>query len=128
MKLKLHFIPLLLAVMLLVGCASNDVGGAVVYVNEDNFEAEVIQSDKLVLLDFYAEWCGPCKVMSPILEEIAAENPDIKVCKIDVDEEPELSARFNIEAMPTFIVIKDGEVVRRVLGARSKEDMLELLK
>ncbi len=120
---------LLCCILLLVGCASSSgEGGEIVYVTAENFEAEVLQSDRVVLLDFYADWCGPCKRMAPHLSEIAGEREDIKVCKIDVDEESELSIRYGIEAMPTLLVIRDGEVVQRAVGYRSKGAILALLE
>ena len=96
-------------------------------INKDNFENEVMNSDKPVLLDFWASWCGPCRMVVPIVEEIAAERPDIKVGKINVDEEPELARRFGIMSIPTLMVIKDGEIVNQARGARPKNKILDLL-
>ena len=93
-----------------------------------NFQAEVIESDKPVLLDFYATWCGPCKMIAPFVEEIANENPDIKVGKIDVDEEGALATAFGIVSIPTLVVVKGGEVVNKAVGYRSKDQILKLLK
>ena len=93
-----------------------------------NFQAEVIESDKPVLIDFYATWCGPCKMIAPFVEEIANENPDIKVGKVDVDEEGALATAFGIVSIPTLVVVKGGEVVNKAVGYRSKDQILALLK
>lgn len=93
-----------------------------------NFQAEVIESNKPVLIDFYATWCGPCKMIAPFVEEIANENPDIKVGKIDVDEEGALATAFGIVSIPTLVVVKGGEVVNKAVGYRSKDQILKLLK
>lgn len=93
----------------------------------ENFEQEVLRSDKTVLLDFWATWCGPCRMVAPILEEIAAERPDIKVCKVNVDEEPELASRYRIMSIPTLMVVKNGQVVNQAVGARPKSQILGML-
>ena len=98
-----------------------------IHINKDNFNSEVINSDKKVLLDFWAPWCGPCQMVLPIVEEIAAERSDIKVGKINVDENPELSKQFRVMSIPTLIVMEKGEVVNRAVGARGKDEILELL-
>ena len=100
---------------------------SVLHITKENFEAEVLKSDKPVLVDFFAAWCGPCKMIAPILEEIAAEREDIKVCKINVDEEPELAAQYQVVSIPSLFVIKDGQVVNQSLGARPKPQILEML-
>lgn len=100
---------------------------AVIKITKENFEKEVKTSDKIVLLDFYATWCGPCKMVSPIVDEIAEEEPDKKVGKIDVDEEPELAQAFGISSIPTLVVIKDGKIADTAIGARSKADILKML-
>ena len=99
----------------------------VLHITKENFEAEVLKSDKPVLVDFYAVWCGPCKMIAPILDEIAAEREDIKVCKINVDEEPELAAQYQVVSIPSLFVIKDGQVINQSLGARPKPQILEML-
>lgn len=98
----------------------------VIEVNQDNFEEEVLNSDKIVLIDFYAIWCGPCKIASPILEEVANENDDIKVVEIDVDKCEQLVYKYNISAMPTLVVIENGEEVNRSVGVIPKDKILEL--
>ena len=100
---------------------------SVLHITKENFEAEVLKSEKPVLVDFFAAWCGPCKMIAPILEEIAAEREDIKVCKINVDEEPELAAQYQVSSIPSLFVIKDGQVVNQSLGARPKPQILEML-
>ena len=99
----------------------------VLEVDSKNFESEVINSDKKVLIDFYATWCGPCKILSPVLEEVAIENEDIKLVKIDVYENEDLVYKYGITAMPTIIVIENGQEVNRSVGAISKDKVLELL-
>ena len=93
----------------------------------NSFRQEVLNADKPVLLDFWAPWCGPCRMVVPIVEEIAREREDIKVAKINVDEQPELAARFGIASIPTLVVMKNGKVVSKALGARPKRAILEML-
>ena len=100
---------------------------AVVTITKENFENEVLKSDKPVLLDFWATWCGPCRMVSPIVDEIANERDDIKVGKINVDEQGELSMQFRIVSIPTLIVMKNGEVANPAVGAMPKEEILNLL-
>ena len=96
-------------------------------IHKNNFQQEVISSDKPVLLDFWAPWCGPCRMVVPLVEEIARERPDIKVGKINVDEQPELASRFQIMSIPTLLVLKGGKVTNQAIGARSKSQILDLL-
>ena len=96
-------------------------------ITKNNFQEEVMNSDKPVLLDFWAGWCGPCRMLSPVVDEIAEENDDIKVCKINVDEERELAAAFQVTSIPTLVVIKDGKVTNRTMGALPKHQILALL-
>ena len=96
-------------------------------INKNNFQNEVLNSDKKILLDFWAPWCGPCRMVVPIVEEIADERPDIKVGKINVDEEVELASQFGIMSIPTLVVIENGKIVNQVMGARPKEAILGML-
>ena len=100
---------------------------SVLSVNKNNFN-EIINSEKAVLLDFYAEWCGPCRMVSPIVEEIANENPQYIVGKIDVDAEEELALQFSVVSIPTLVVLKNGKVVNQVSGARPKPQILSMLE
>ena len=100
---------------------------SVLNVTKDNFENEVLRSEKTVLLDFYADWCGPCRMVGPIVHEIADERDDIKVGKINVDEQPELAAAFGVQSIPMLVVVKDGKIANTAVGARPKEQILDLL-
>ena len=100
---------------------------AQIQVTKDNFETQVLKSEKTVLLDFWAPWCGPCKLIAPIVEEIAEQNDSIVLGKINVDDEMELAVRFGIASLPTLIVIKNGEAAGKLIGYRPKEDILKLL-
>ena len=100
---------------------------ALLKINNENFESEVLNSDKTVLLDFYADWCGPCQMVAPVLAQIAEEREDIVVGKINVDEEMQLALKFGVESIPMLAVIKDGKLVSKSVGFRPKEQILELL-
>ena len=99
----------------------------IINITKENFEAEVLNSDKKILIDFFAVWCGPCKMVAPIVEEIADENPQIVVGKVNVDNSPELAGAFGVYSIPTLVVLKQGKVHRQVTGARPKEAILSLL-
>ena len=98
----------------------------VVHANKENF-AELRASEKPVLVDFYADWCGPCRMVGPIVEEIAAENPDIVVAKVNVDNNPDLASEFGVFSIPTLVVLKDGKVAAKSAGARPKAQILQLV-
>ena len=100
---------------------------ALIHVTRDNYDADVRNSNKVVLLDFYADWCGPCKMVAPILEEIAAEYPEITVGKINVDECMDLAVEFKVTSIPLLVVMQDGEILNQALGAMPKEEILALL-
>ena len=100
---------------------------SVTNINRNNFQNEVLNSEKPVLLDFWASWCGPCRMVSPIVDEIAAERGDIKVGKVNVDEQPELAAQFGVMSIPTLVVMKGGKVVNQMVGARPKSQILAML-
>lgn len=99
-----------------------------VNINKTNFREEVVNSDRPVLLDFWALWCGPCRMVAPILEEIAEERPDIKVGKVNVDEEMELGVQFRAYSIPTLVVMKDGRIIQQSVGARPKSEILAMLR
>lgn len=100
---------------------------AVTEITKENYEAEVLQSDKSVLLDFWAVWCGPCQMLSPVVDKIAEEREDIKVGKVNVDEQQELAMQFNVMSIPTLVVMKDGEETQRSVGVISKSEIFEML-
>ena len=97
----------------------------VVKLNEKNFEKEVLKAKETVIVDFYADWCGPCKMQSPILDEIAKENDKVKVCKINVDEEPEITESYNIMSIPTMMIFKNGDKTKEFVGLTQKENILK---
>ena len=99
--------------------------GATKTVTDASFATDVLGSDKPVVVDFWAEWCGPCKMVAPILEEIAAEQPSITIAKLNVDDNPEIAMRFNVMSIPTLIVFKDGQPAKRVVGAKGKGQLLQ---
>ncbi len=101
---------------------------AVITITKENFNEEVLNADKPVLLDFWASWCGPCRMVSPIVDEIAEEVSTIKVCKVNVDEQPELAQQFQVMSIPTLIVMKNGKITNQSVGAKPKAAILDLLK
>ncbi|HKM22941.1 MAG TPA: thioredoxin [Lachnospiraceae bacterium] len=101
---------------------------AALHITKENFEQEVLQSDKPVLVDFWASWCGPCRMLLPVIEELADEDTGAKICKINIDEQPELAEQFKVMTIPTLIVFKNGEVVTSSIGAKPKNEILEMLK
>ena len=100
---------------------------AVVHVTTGNFEQEVLNSEKTVLVDFWAEWCGPCRMVAPVLDELSAERTDVKICKVNVDEETELATKYRIMSIPTLLVFKNGNIVEQSVGAKSKAAIIEML-
>ncbi len=100
---------------------------AALHLTKDNFEKEVLQAAEPVLVDFWATWCGPCQMVGPIIEEVASEVTNAKVCKIDVDEQPELARQYRVMSIPTLMVFKDGQAVKREVGAKSKSEILDML-
>lgn len=98
------------------------------HINKHNFQEEVMSSEKPVLLDFWASWCGPCRMVGPIIDEIAAEHPEYKVAKINVDEEPELASEFQVVSIPTLVVMKNGQIVHQSAGARPKNQILAMMR
>ena len=100
---------------------------SVIKITKDNYRQEVLQSDKPVLLDFWASWCGPCRMVSPVVDEIASERGDIKVGKVNVDEQPELAAQFGVMSIPTLVVMKNGKLANKTVGAKPKAQILAML-
>ena len=100
---------------------------SVIHIDRNNFQREVLNSDRPVLLDFWAPWCAPCRMVGPILDEIAEERSDVKVAKINIDEQPELAAEFGVMSIPTLMVMKEGRIVQQSAGARPKAQILSML-
>ena len=100
---------------------------SVLTITKNNFQEEVIRSEKPVLLDFWASWCGPCRMVSPVVDEIASERGDIKVGKVNVDEQPELAAQFGVMSIPTLVVMKNGKLANKTVGAKPKAQILAML-
>ncbi len=101
---------------------------SIINVTGENFQSEVIESKETVLVDFHATWCGPCKALAPVLEEVDAAGIGVKICKIDVDQAPELAKKYRVMSVPTLFVVKNGENVERISGLQSKEELIELVK
>lgn len=100
---------------------------SVIHIDRNNFQREVLNSDRPVLLDFWAPWCAPCRMVGPILDEIAEERSDVKVAKISIDEQPELAGQFGVMSIPTLMVMKEGRIVQQAAGARPKAQILSML-
>ena len=100
---------------------------SIIHINKDNFHQEVLNSEKPVLLDFWAPWCGPCRMLAPILDQVAQERADIKVAPVNVDEEPELAGQFRVYSIPMLAVMKDGQMVNQMVGARPKHQILSMI-
>lgn len=101
---------------------------SVLHINRESFEKIIAQDGKTVLVDFWATWCGPCRMIAPVLEEVAKERPDVTVCKVDVDEERELALEYGVSSIPTLLVFRDGKVVNQSIGAIPKERILAMLQ
>lgn len=101
---------------------------SVIKVNKESFETEVLKAEGTVLVDFFADWCGPCKMLSPIVDQIAEEHKEVKVCKVNVDTEPELAMRYGVMSIPTLVVIQGGKEVNKSVGLVSKEEILTMIK
>ena len=101
---------------------------AALHITKENFETEVLQSEKPVLVDFWAEWCGPCQMLLPTIEELAGEVTDAKICKVNVDEQPELAGQFSVMTIPTLIVFKEGKAVNTSIGVKTKSEILKMLQ
>ena len=101
---------------------------SVLHINRESFEKIIAQNGKTVLVDFWATWCGPCRMIAPVLEEVAKERPDVTVCKVDVDEERELALEYGVSSIPTLVVFRDGKVVNQSIGAMPKERILAMLQ
>ena len=136
MKKYWIFVILLLAVALVAGgCGGEKTSETkqeetemnIVHVNKDNFQEVVLNSKKTVLLDFWASWCGPCRMIAPTLEEIAAEREDVLVCKVNVDEEVELASQFGVTSIPLLVVMEDGKIINQSVGVKPKSAILDLL-
>lgn len=101
---------------------------SIVNITKQNFEDEILNSTKTVLLDFWAKWCGPCRMVSPVLDEISQETPSVKICKVNIDEEPELTTQFDVMSIPTLVVMKEGQIVHKSAGARPKSAILSVIQ
>ena len=101
---------------------------AVIHITKENYEEKVMKADKPVLLDFWAGWCGPCKMLAPVIDEIAEECQDVVVGKVNIDEEPQLAGDFNVMSIPTLVVMEGGKAVKTVVGVHSKSDILDMLR
>lgn len=101
---------------------------SVLHINHESFEKIIAQNGKTVLVDFWATWCGPCRMIAPVLEEVAKERPDVTVCKVDVDEERDLALEYGVSSIPTLLVFRDGKIVNQSIGAMPKERILAMLQ
>ena len=100
---------------------------SVMHIQKENFQEEVMNTDRPVLLDFWASWCGPCQMLGPVIDQIADEQDEVKVCKVNVDEQPELASQFGVMSIPTLVVMKEGKIVNKSVGAKPKEQILAML-
>lgn len=128
------FVGILLGIQQMLKTQNTDIkkekeeNTMVLEVTSNNFEEEVLKNEKTVLVDFYADWCGPCKMLAPIVDEVANENEEIKVCRINIDENENLAVEYGIMSIPTLVVIKNGEEINRTVGVVGKSDILEMVK
>lgn len=100
---------------------------SVMHIHKENFQEEVMNADRPVLLDFWASWCGPCQMLGPVIEQIADEQDEVKICKVNVDEQPELASQFGVMSIPTLVVMKEGKITNKSVGAKPKEQILAML-
>ena len=100
---------------------------SVMHIHKDNFQEEVMNADRPVLLDFWASWCGPCQMLGPVIDQIADEQDEVKICKVNVDEQPELASQFGVMSIPTLVVMKEGKITNKSVGAKPKEQILAML-
>ena len=118
----------IIAILIFNSSKNNKIKSDLLAVNEANFQKEVLESDRKVLIDFYADWCGPCQALSPLIEEVAKETPNVKFVRINIDDNVKLSDNYNIFSIPTLVVVENGEEIKRVVGYIEKDEIKRLIK